>query len=46
MDALAHGARVGTSSLRRAAQLRAARGDLRVLTLAGNASEWRARWSC
>jgi hydroxymethylbilane synthase len=36
VDALPPGARVGTSSLRRAAQLRAARADLRVLTLAGN----------
>jgi hydroxymethylbilane synthase len=36
VDALAPGARVGTSSLRRAAQLRAARDDLRVLVLAGN----------
>jgi hydroxymethylbilane synthase len=36
VDALAPGGRVGTSSLRRGAQLRAARGDVRVLTLAGN----------
>ena len=33
---LAHGARVGTSSLRRAAQLRALRGDLEILELRGN----------
>jgi hydroxymethylbilane synthase len=36
LDALAHGARVGTNSLRRAAQLRAAREDLRVEPLRGN----------
>jgi hydroxymethylbilane synthase len=36
LDALAPGARVGTSSLRRAAQLRAARDDLEVVALAGN----------
>jgi hydroxymethylbilane synthase len=33
---LADGARVGTSSLRRAAQLRALRGDLEILELRGN----------
>jgi hydroxymethylbilane synthase len=33
---LAHGARVGTSSVRRAAQLRAARADLEVVALRGN----------
>src|SRR5207248_4307186 len=33
---LAPGARVGTSSLRRAAQLRAAREDLEVVSLRGN----------
>ena len=36
LEALAPGARVGTSSLRRAAQLRAAREDLRVVALRGN----------
>ncbi len=36
LDALPEGARVGTSSLRRAAQLRAARADLRVVTIGGN----------
>jgi hydroxymethylbilane synthase len=36
LDALAAGARVGTSSLRRAAQLRALRPDLEVLDLRGN----------
>jgi hydroxymethylbilane synthase len=36
LDALADGARVGTSSLRRAAQLRAARADLDVVELRGN----------
>jgi hydroxymethylbilane synthase len=36
LDALAGGARVGTSSLRRAAQLRALREDLDVLELRGN----------
>ncbi|HSZ70794.1 MAG TPA: hypothetical protein VK756_10590 [Solirubrobacteraceae bacterium] len=36
LDALAPGARVGTSSLRRAAQLRAARGDLAIETVRGN----------
>ena len=36
LDALPAGARVGTSSLRRAAQLRAAREDLEVVALAGN----------
>jgi hydroxymethylbilane synthase len=36
LDALANGARVGTSSLRRAAQLRALRDDLEVLELRGN----------
>ena len=36
LDALAPGARIGTSSLRRAAQLRAARGDLQIVTVRGN----------
>ncbi|HST55547.1 MAG TPA: hydroxymethylbilane synthase [Solirubrobacteraceae bacterium] len=36
LDALPAHARVGTSSLRRAAQLRAARPDLEVVALAGN----------
>ncbi|HEX2203412.1 MAG TPA: hydroxymethylbilane synthase [Longimicrobium sp.] len=36
LDALPAGARVGTSSLRRRAQLRAARPDLEVLDLRGN----------
>ncbi len=36
LDALAPGARVGTSSLRRTAQLRALRDDLTVLELRGN----------
>ncbi|HET7931345.1 MAG TPA: hydroxymethylbilane synthase [Rhodanobacteraceae bacterium] len=36
LDALPQGARVGTSSLRRAAQLRAQRGDLDVADLRGN----------
>jgi hydroxymethylbilane synthase len=36
LDALAPGARVGTSSLRRAAQLRALRPDLDVVELRGN----------
>lgn len=36
LDELAEGARVGTSSLRRAAQLRAARADLEVLPVRGN----------
>jgi hydroxymethylbilane synthase len=36
LESLPEGARVGTSSLRRAAQLRAAREDLRVITIAGN----------
>jgi hydroxymethylbilane synthase len=36
LDELAHGARVGTSSLRRAAQLRAARADLAIETVRGN----------
>jgi hydroxymethylbilane synthase len=36
LDALPEGARVGTSSLRRAAQLRALREDLEVLELRGN----------
>ena len=37
LESLPHGAAVGTSSLRRAAQLRAARPDLRILDLRGNA---------
>jgi hydroxymethylbilane synthase len=36
LDALAPGARVGTSSLRRIAQLRSARADLEVVPLRGN----------
>jgi hydroxymethylbilane synthase len=36
IDALPVGARVGTSSLRRAAQIRAARADVEVVTLRGN----------
>jgi hydroxymethylbilane synthase len=36
LDALPAGARVGTSSLRRAAQLRAAREDLEVVSVRGN----------
>jgi hydroxymethylbilane synthase len=36
LDALAERARVGTSSVRRAAQLLAAREDLEIVTLAGN----------
>jgi len=36
LDALPQGARVGTSSVRRTAQLRAAREDLEIVTLGGN----------
>jgi len=36
LEALPEGARVGTSSMRRAAQLRAAREDLRVVAIGGN----------
>ncbi len=36
LDSLPHGARVGTSSLRRSAQLLAARPDVQVLPLRGN----------
>lgn len=36
LDALPHGARVGTSSLRRQAQLRARRADLQLVDLRGN----------
>ena len=36
LDALAEGARVGTSSLRRAAQLRAIRPDLQIVAVRGN----------
>jgi hydroxymethylbilane synthase len=36
LDRLSEGARVGTSSIRRAAQLRAARADLDVVTIGGN----------
>jgi hydroxymethylbilane synthase len=36
LDALAPGARVGTSSIRRAAQLRAARADLDIVAMRGN----------
>lgn len=35
-DALPHGARVGTSSLRRQCQLKAARPDLQIIALRGN----------
>ncbi len=36
LDALPHGARVGSSSLRRQAQLRARRADLQIVDLRGN----------
>jgi hydroxymethylbilane synthase len=36
LDALPAGARIGTGSLRRAAQIRARRGDLEVVTVRGN----------
>ncbi len=36
LDALPHGARIGTSSLRRAAQIRALRDDVEVVALRGN----------
>ncbi len=36
LDALSNGARVGTSSLRRGAQLRAVREDLQVVAIGGN----------
>ena len=36
LESLPEGARVGTSSLRRAAQLRAAREDLQVVAIGGN----------
>ncbi len=36
LDALAPGARIGTSSVRRAAQLRAVREDLEIVALGGN----------
>jgi hydroxymethylbilane synthase len=36
LDALPHGAKVGTSSLRRQCQLKALRPDLEILTLRGN----------
>lgn len=36
LDALAAGARIGTSSIRRAAQLRVAREDLEVVAIGGN----------
>jgi hydroxymethylbilane synthase len=36
LEALPHGARIGTSSLRRAAQLRALRQDLEIVELRGN----------
>jgi hydroxymethylbilane synthase len=36
LEALADGARIGTSSVRRAAQLRTAREDLRVVAIGGN----------
>lgn len=43
LDALPEGARVGTSSLRRAAQLRAARADLRIVEVRGNVDTRLAR---
>ncbi|MBA3485910.1 MAG: hydroxymethylbilane synthase [Lysobacter sp.] len=43
IDALPHGARVGTSSLRRQAQLRAVRPDLTLLDLRGNVNTRLAR---
>ena len=43
LDALPRGARVGTSSLRRQAQLRARRGDLQILDLRGNVNTRLAR---
>ncbi len=43
VDALPQGARVGTSSLRRQAQLRALRPDLRLLDLRGNVNTRLAR---
>lgn len=43
LDALAPGARVGTSSLRRSAQLRALREDLQILELRGNVDTRLAR---
>ena len=43
LDALPEGARVGTSSLRRQAQLRAHRPDLRLLDLRGNVNTRLAR---
>ena len=43
IDALPQGARVGTSSLRRQAQLRARRPDLRLLDLRGNVNTRLAR---
>jgi len=36
LDGLARGARVGTSSIRRSAQLRSARADLEIITMRGN----------
>ena len=42
-DALPHGARVGTSSLRRQAQLRARRPDLQLVDLRGNVNTRLAR---
>jgi len=43
-DQLAHGARVGTSSLRRQAQALALRPDLRILPLRGNVDTRLRRW--
>jgi hydroxymethylbilane synthase len=43
LDALPHGARVGTSSLRRQAQLRALRPDLELVDLRGNINTRLAR---
>ena len=43
LDALPHGARVGTSSLRRQAQLRARRPDLELVDLRGNVNTRLAR---
>ena len=43
IDALPHGARIGTSSPRRAAQLRRLRPDLTILSLRGNVDTRRAK---
>jgi len=44
LDALAQGARIGTSSVRRRAQLLALRDDVAVLDLRGNVTTRLARW--